>query len=371
MVIRKIFLFFVVFSLAVTWCVGEKQKKLPLDSIKLPPGFKIELFATGVKNARSMSRSPKGTLFVGTRRAGNVYAVTDKDKDYKADEVITIASGMNMPNGMAFRNGSLYIAEIHRVLRYDNIENHLHKPPSPVIINDTFPNIRHHGWKFIRFGPDNLLYVPVGAPCNICKSDDPRFASIMRMKPDGTGLEIFSHGVRNTVGFDWHPDTKELWFTDNGRDWMGDDLPPDELNYAPRKNMHFGYPFCHGINISDPEFGKKRPCKEFTPPAMELGPHVAALGIRFYTGKMFPKKFSKAIFIAEHGSWNRSVPIGYRITNVFLEKNRAVKYEVFAEGWINKQWGRPVDLLILPDGSLLVSDDRAGVIYRITYASGD
>ncbi|MCP5047119.1 MAG: sorbosone dehydrogenase family protein [bacterium] len=347
------------------------KEKIQLETIKLPPGFKIEIYASGVNNARSMIRSPKGTLFVSTRRAGNVYAVLDKNNDYKADEVITIASGLNMPNGVAFREGSLYVAEVNRVLRYDGIEKKLRNPPKPVIVNDTFPDKSHHGWKFIRFGPDGLLYVPVGAPCNICKQEDPRFASIMRMKPDGTGLEVFAHGVRNTVGFDWHPDTKELWFTDNGRDWLGNDMPPDELNHAPKKGMHFGYPFCHGKNIPDPKFGSERKCSEFTPAAQELGPHVAALGMRFYTGKMFPRKYYKQIFIAEHGSWNRTDPIGYRIMNVFLKGNKPVEYRVFAEGWLRpggkKRWGRPVDVLVLPDGSMLVSDDYASVIYRITY----
>ena len=340
-----------------------------LDRINLPPGFEISVYANNVPNARSMVLSPNGTLFVSTRDAGNVYAVLDKDKDFKADEVITIARGMNMPNGVALLNGDLYVAEVNRVLRYSNIEANLNNPPAPVVVNDSFPTDRSHGWKFIRFGPDGMLYVPVGAPCNICFNEDERYASIMRMRPDGTGLEVFAKGVRNTVGFDWHPDTKELWFTDNGRDWMGDDLPPDELNHAPQAGMHFGYPFCHGGDIPDPEFGNQRKCEEFTPPAMNLGPHVAALGMRFYTGSMFPGEYRNQIFIAEHGSWNRSTPIGYRVTLVKLQNNKAVSYEVFAEGWLQggTAWGRPVDILIMPDGSMLVSDDRAGMIYRITY----
>jgi glucose/arabinose dehydrogenase len=252
-----------------------------------------------------MTLSPNGALFVGTREAGKVYAVLDHDKDQKADEVVTIAQGLNMPNGVAFRDGALYVAEVNRVLRYDRIESSLRNPPRPIVVTDRFPKDRHHGWKFIRFGPDGLLYVPVGAPCNVCERDDPRYASIMRMKPDGTGLEVFAHGVRNTVGFDWHPETHELWFTDNGRDLLGDDLPPDELNHAPGKGRHFGFPYCHGKNTSDPEFGKKRECKEFTPPAMELGPHVASLGMRFYTGTMFPPEYKNQILIAEHGSWNQ------------------------------------------------------------------
>lgn len=367
---RKALTMIFLFTVCLTWfhLPGVGAESLPLDTIKLPPGFKIELYATGVKNARSMVRSSSGTLFVGTRRAGNVYAILDKNNDNKADEVITIASGLWMPNGVDLRKGSLYVAEVNKVLRFDNIEKNLRKPPKPVVVNGTFPDKRHHGWKYMRFGPDGWLYVPVGAPCNICKSADPRFASIMRMKPDGTKLEVFAHGVRNTVGFDWHPDTEELWFTDNGRDWMGDDSPPDELNRAPKKDMHFGYPYCHGGDISDPKFGSERKCSEFTAPVQKLGPHVAALGVRFYTGKMFPKKYRKMIFIAEHGSWNRSTAIGYRVTNVFLEGNRAVKYQPFAEGWIDGKWGRPVDLLIMPDGSMLVSDDKAGVIYRIAYS---
>jgi glucose/arabinose dehydrogenase len=348
---------------------ASSNQGLPLDKIKLPPGFEISIYASNVPNARSMTLSPGGTLFVGTLRAGKVYAVPDRNKDNKADEVITIAQSLNMSNGVAFRDGALYVAEVNRVLRYDNIEGKLKDSGTPVVVNDSFPRDRHHGWKFIAFGPDGMLYVPVGAPCNICEREDERYASIMRMKPDGTGVEVFARGVRNTVGFDWHPQTKELWFTDNGRDWMGDDLPPDELNHAPQKGLHFGFPYCHGKNISDPEFGKKRKCEEFTSPAMNLGPHVAAIGMRFYTGTMFPREYRNQIFIAEHGSWNRSTPIGYRVMLVRLENNRVVKYEVFAEGWLqgDRAWGRPADVLVMPDGALLVSDDEAGVIYRISY----
>jgi glucose/arabinose dehydrogenase len=344
---------------------------LSLNKIKLPPGFEISLYAENIEGARSLCFSPEGTLFVGTRGQGRVYAVLDTNRDFKADEIITIASGLDMPNGVAFRDGSLYVAEVNRVLRFDNIESRLNNPPKPVIVTDSFPDDQHHGWKFIRFGPDGLLYVPVGAPCNICERNDKRYASIMRMKPDGTGLELFASGIRNTVGFDWNPRTKELWFTDNGRDWLGDDLPPDELNYAPRKGMHFGFPYCHGKNISDPEFGRKHKCSEFTPAALELSPHVAALGMRFYTGKMFPEQYQNQIFIAQHGSWNRKTPIGYRVTVVKLEGNKPVKEEIFASGWLQngEVWGRPVDVQLMPDGSLLVSDDYANAIYRITYQS--
>ena len=354
------------FSLS-TYSNGE----LWLDKIKLPPGFKIEIYAANVPGARSMTLSPSGILFVGTRN-GEVYAVVDKNKDNKADEVITIVQGLNMPNGVAFMDGSLYVAEVSRVIRYDNIESRLKNPPQPVVVNDSFPKETHHGWKFIRFGPDGMLYIPVGAPCNVCEKEDKRYGSIMRMKPDGSGLEIFAKGIRNTVGFDWDPLTKELWFTDNGRDMLGDDIPPDELNHAPRTCMHFGFPYFHGKEIPDPDFIGERNPEEFNPPAMELGPHVASLGMRFYTGDMFPKEYRNHIFIAEHGSWNRSSPIGYRVTLVRLEGGRAAKYEVFAEGWLQrgKAWGRPVDVQAMPDGALLVSDDMAGVIYRIRNIGG-
>jgi glucose/arabinose dehydrogenase len=340
---------------------------LPLDKIKLPPGFSISIYATGVRNAREMALGANGTLFVGSMNAGNVYAVVDRDKDYKADEVIKIAEGLEMPSGIAFRDGSLYVAEIFRVTRYDNIESQLKNPPKPVVVNDKFPRDRHHGWKFIAFGPDGMLYVPVGAPCNVCRLDE-RHGVIDRMKADGSGVEVFATGVRNSVGFDWHPETKELWFTDNGRDGMGDNTPPDELNYAPRKGMNFGFPDCHAGTIRDPEFGQE-PCSKFTPPALNLTPHGAALGMRFYTGSMFPPEYRDQIFIAEHGSWNRSTPIGYRVMVARLEGNKAVKYEPFAEGWLqgSRAWGRPSDVLVMPDGSLLVADDQADTIYRITF----
>jgi glucose/arabinose dehydrogenase len=340
-----------------------------LDKIILPPGFKIGLYADNLPNARSMSLSPGGVLFVGTRREGKVYAVVDRNGDKKADGVYVIDENLELPNGVAFRDGALFVAEVSRILRYDGIETRLASPPQPVVVNDKFPTDEHHGWKYIAFGPDDRLYVPVGAPCNICEKDDQRYASIMRMKPDGSKLEVFAQGVRNTVGFDWHPVTKDLWFTNNGRDWMGDDQPPDTLHYAPKAGMHFGFPYCHGGDIPDPEFGAKRSCKEFSPPALKLGPHVAALGMKFYTGRMFPPQYRNNIFIAEHGSWNRTTPIGYRVTRVILNGNQPIRYEVFAEGWLQGEaaWGRPVDILILPDGDLLVSDDRAGVIYRIWY----
>ena len=347
----------------------------PLERLTLPPGFSIEVYAANVPNARQMALSPNGTLFVSTRRAGNVYAVVDDNGDQTADRVLTLDSGLNMPNGVAFRNGSLYVAEINRILRYDEIESQLTAPPEPVVVNDTLPTERAHGWKFIDFGPDGRLYVPVGAPCNICDNEetDPRFATILSMQPDGSDLTIYAHGVRNSVGFDWHPTTDELWFTNNGRDRLGDTEPADTLHHAPSTGLHFGFPFCHQGNIQDPEFNT-RPCSEFRPPAQRLGPHVASLGMEFYTGNMFPGSYRNEIFIAEHGSWNRTVEAGhtgYRLTVARLDGNQVVGYDVFAEGWLqdnNEAWGRPVDVQVMPDGALLVSDDTANTIYRITYA---
>ncbi len=361
------FLLTTILSLAMS--SGCSSAQLRLAEIKLPRGFSIDVYSDRVPGARSMALGTRGTLFVGSRSEGKVYALVDRNGDHMADQVFTIASGLRSPNGVAFRDGALYVAEISRVLRFDNIETHLNDPPVPVVVNASFPDNNHHGWKFIRFGPDGRLYVPVGAPCNVCEEKDPRFASIMRMAPDGSNLEIFARGVRNTVGFDWHPRTGELWFTDNGRDWLGDNQPPDELNRAPSAGLHFGFPYRHGRDIPDPEYGKYRHSAKFIPPEMELGPHVASLGMRFYTGAMFPESYREQIFIAEHGSWNRTVPIGYRITLVRLRDNRAVSYETFAQGWLQNgsAWGRPVDLQVMPDGSLLVSDDKAGAIYRISY----
>ena len=340
------------------------------DKLRTPPGFRIGVYTKDVPNARAMALGPGGTLFVGSRKDGRVYAVVDADGDNRGEQVHVIASGLNMPAGVDVRDGALYVSAVSRVLRFDDIERRLDDPPAPVVVSDGFPTDEHHGWKFMRFGPDGMLYVPVGAPCNICLSEDERYASIMRMQPDGSGLEVYAHGVRNTVGFDWDPRTGALWFTDNGRDWLGDDSPSDELNRATDKGMHFGYPFCHAGNVMDPEFGDRRPCNELVPPMQNLGPHVAALGMRFYTGTQFPERYRNAIFIAEHGSWNRSQPIGYRVTVVELDQNGVPRsYQPFIEGWLEdgNAWGRPADVLVMPDGALLVSDDRAGWIYRVTY----
>ncbi|NNF06452.1 MAG: sorbosone dehydrogenase family protein [Candidatus Eisenbacteria bacterium] len=350
---------------------GSSRATGSLDEISLPDGFRIEVYAEGIPGARSMAIGPGGTLFVGTRGQGKVYALLDTDQDLRIDEVREFASDLFVPNGVAFRGADLYVAEINRVLKYANAESHLEKAPTPEVINDTFPRDKHHGWKFIRFGPDDKLYVPVGAPCNVCVKKDERFSSILRMNPDGTNLEVFAHGVRNTVGFDWHPETQELWFTDNGRDWLGDDAPPDELNHAPVMGLHFGFPYCHGDGIQDPDVGQGKNCADYRKPAKSLQAHAAALGMRFYTGDQFPSDYRNQIFIPEHGSWNRSSKVGYRVALVRKHADGSLSYEPFATGWLRDEevWGRPVDIEFLRDGSMLVSDDFGGKIYRIWYES--
>lgn len=344
-----------------------------LDRIKLPPGFEISLYAEVIKGPRSMALSPSGTLFVGTftnrigLAVGKVYAIRDNNGDYRADEVITIAKGLNYPNGVAFKDGHLYVAELDKILRFDNIEENLTNPPAPKVISN-YPRDLQHGWKFIRFGPDGKLYVPVGAPCNVCQPDQDH-AIITRLNPDGSGKEVFARGIRNSVGFDWHPVTKEIYFSDNGRDKWGDDRPPEEINHAPTAGLHFGYPYRYGKSLVDPTFKTAMQEKDFQPAAVELPAHNACLGMRFYTGDSFPEKYKSQLFVACHGSWNRSQPDGYRVSLIKFEENRAVGYEHFATGWLqgDEYWGRPVDIEILPDGSLLVSDDHADVIYRISY----
>jgi len=355
--------------LLAVWFDGAGAAELPLHLLKLPPGFTIELLAR-VPNARQLALGDGRVLYIGSREAGKVYALA-LDANFRAGPLHVIAQGLEMPVGVAYREGSLYISSVSRILRLDNIARNLANPSAPVVVKGDLPTEKHHGWKFIAFSPDGWLYVPVGAPCNICEPNPDRYAAILRMKPDGSQTQTFARGVRNSVGFDWHPQTHELWFTDNGRDLLGDDAPPDELNHAPRAGMNFGYPYCHGGSLPDPEFGKKRACSEFTGPAQALGPHVASLGMRFYTGTQFPEAYRGQIFIAEHGSWNRSKKIGYRIATVKLNGQRAVAYEAFVTGWLQGEnaWGRPADVLVLPDGSLLISDDYAGAIYRVRYQS--
>ena len=345
-------------------------KTLPLDKIKLPAGFMIDVYAE-VEDARSMAVSPSGVVYVGNKDKDKVYAIKDTNGDYKADKKWVIASGLNMPNGVAFRDGDLYIAEVSRISKIEDVESKLDSPPKPTTVVEDYPTETHHGWKYIAFGPDGKLYVPVGAPCNICEPDKEIYASITRINSDGSGREIFAKGVRNSVGFTWHPTTKELWFTDNGRDMLGDDVPSCELNHAPKAGMHFGYPYCHEGSVKDPEFGKKKPCSDFVAPADKLGAHVAPLGLKFYTGDQFPSQYKNQIFVALHGSWNRSKKSGYNVTLVKIKDNKVAGHEVFASGWLDeeaqKAWGRPVDVLVLADGSMLISDDQAGVIYRVFY----
>ncbi|VVD76886.1 putative soluble quinoprotein glucose/sorbosone dehydrogenase [Pandoraea horticolens] len=358
-------------ALAVAPQFATARDALPIERLTLPPGFHVEVLSDQVPGARGMVLGPKGTLFVGSRAQGDVYAITlDPSRAYAA-KVRTVASGLNMPVGVAMRNGALYISAVSRIVKLDDIENRLDNPGKPAVVYDKLPGESHHGWRYMAFGPDQRLYIGVGAPCNVCKRDENRYAMIGSIKPDGTDWRVVARGVRNTVGFDWQPGTNTLWFTDNGRDLLGDDVPDDKLNRLTRVGEHFGFPYCHAGDVSDPEFGQEKRCSAFTPPMAKLGAHVAALGMKFYTGKQFPEAYRGSIFIAEHGSWNRSRKVGYRVERVVLDtKGNVAKQEVFAQGWLGNDesvWGRPVDLLTLPDGSLLISDDYAGAIYRITY----
>jgi len=358
---------FIILLLVLQPLAGVAESSLP-GHLRLPPGFTAELLAK-VPGARSMALGPAGTLFVGTQRGGNVYAV--QQAFAATPRVLVLASGLKMPNGVAFHDGALYVAEPERILRFDGIEARLGQPPVPVVVTDSLPyKGMLHAWKYIAFGPDGKLYVSLGAPCNIC--NEPDFGAILRMNADGSGREYFARGVRNSVGFTWDPATGGMWFTDNGRDLLGDDVPPDELDHASRAGLDFGFPYCHAGTIRDPEFGALGRCEDAVPPARMLGPHVAALGLRFYTGSMFPAQYRHQIFIAEHGSWNRSKEAGktgYRVSLVRLEAGRPVAYETFMDGFLDgdQVLGRPVDILVAPDGALLVSDDTAGAIYRISY----
>ncbi len=366
-------------ALPVHGQAARDRQPAPLNQLTLPPGFHISVYADDVPDARAMVLGTKGTLFVGSRSAGKIYALLDRNGDKKIDEVKVIASGLRNPAGLAFRDGALYASAITRIIRFDDIEDKLDAPPAPVTVYDQIPDADTHNWRYLAFGPDGLLYVSVGAPCNICEPPGPNFASILRMKPDGTGVENFAHGVRDSVGFDWNPATHDLWFTDNGRDLLGDDVPNDELNVAWKPGLDFGYPYCHQGDVSDPEFGSKKPCSATEPPAEKMGPHVAAIGMKFYTGTMFPAAYRGAIIIAQHGSWNRSQPIGYRVMVAHVSGRKVTSYEPFIQGFLQgtagsqgtrttgAAFGRPVDVLVLPDGSVLVSDDTGGRIFRVTY----
>jgi glucose/arabinose dehydrogenase len=346
--------------------IAAAPDKLPTAKLKLPPGFNIEVYAAGLANARSMAEGDKGTVFVGTRLVGNVYAISNKDGKRS---VKTLASGLYRPNGIAFKNGTLYIAELSKVSKIDKVEDNLDSSPKPTMIYDNLPKDEAHGWKFIAIGPDNKLYVPVGQPGNNVLHDEDH-GQIRRMNLDGTGAEVYVRGVRNTVGFDWNPETKQMYFTDNGRDWLSETVPEDELNRVTKAGEHFGAPYCLQGNIIDQDLGWGKDCKDYTAPVGLMGPHVAALGMRFYTGSMFPKAYKNAIIIARHGSWNKSKKQGGDVVVVKLNKDGTVKsMEPFITGFLedNKYVGRPVDVMQLKDGSMLVSDDWNGAVYRITY----
>lgn len=348
---------------------GGPAGAVNLDELRLPPGFRASIYTDAVPDARQIARSPNGVLFVGTRKDGKVYAAVDEDQDGTADRVHVIAEDLFLPSGVAFRDGALYVAEVNRILRFDGIEAHLEDPSPPVVVYDKLPGEAHHGWKFIAFGPDGKLYVPVGAPCNVCARPEP-FGTLLQMNPDGSDVQVYARGIRNSVGFAWHPRTHELWFTDNGRDWLGDDQPACELNRVTEPGQHFGFPYVHGGDIPDPDFGSGKDPADYVGPVQKLGPHVAPLGLLFYTGRQFPADYRGAVLIAEHGSWNRTEKIGYRIMKVVLaDDGSAASYEPFITGWLtgDRAWGRPVDLLQLPDGAILISDDQAGAVYRVSY----
>ncbi len=380
--IRLFYSLFILCLVSFWSCDSKAQSKQNneyealLERINLPEGFEISYYATNDLASITLARTEDGkTVFVSNRRRKNVYALTDTNGDMVADKVDTILTGWNSPNGIAYRNGDLYVAEINRIHRFPSIMENLSDPKSEVIY-DQYPTDGHHGWKFIAFGPDGKLYVPVGAPCNVCdkEEENPVYATITRMNPDGSNMEIYAKGVRNSVGFTWNPKTNNMWFTDNGRDLMGDDIPACELNFAPEAGMHFGFPYWHQGDIADPEFGAKYPRNKFTEPAYKFEPHSAPLGLRFYEGNMFPAKYKNNILVAQHGSWNRSPDaghIGYQLRFVQIENDKVVKSEIFADGWLdtenNKGWGKPVDIMEMPDGSILVSDDVNHCIYRISY----
>jgi glucose/arabinose dehydrogenase len=348
--------------------VATALDRLPVDRLKVPSGFKVEVYASGLANARSLARGTNGTIFVGTRLVGRVYAITDQGGKRV---VRTIAEKLQRPNGVAFKDGRLYVAELSRVVRYDDIESRLDNAPQPVVLYSDLPNDEAHGWKFIAIGPDNKIYVPVGAPCNVCEPSAAH-AQIRRINLDGSGPEVVARGVRNTVGFDWHPTTGVLYFTDNGRDWLSETAPNDELNRLARPGAeHFGFPYCHQGNLPDNEFGWGTRCTDYTPPVAMMGPHAGALGMRFYTGSTFPAEYRGAIFVVRHGSWNKTERIGGDIQVVKLNADGSLAgMEPFLTGFLQKNdyVGRPVDVLVMPDGSLLVSDDFNGAVYRVSYA---
>ena len=339
-----------------------------LSGFKLPKGFHISVYANQVTAARSMVVSDSGIVYVGSRKAGKVYALVPRADKQTAD-VVTIAEGLENPIGVTLLNGALYVGEIGRVIRFDNIDKRYAQKPSYEVVKVSLPNDKWHGEKIMKAGPDGKLYIPVGAPCNVCDTEDTKSAKIYRMNADGSGLEEYARGVRNTVGFAFHPTTKALWFTDNGRDEMGDNTPSCELNIAPKAGLHFGFPYCHGGVVPDPQFANGRTCEEFEPPVAKLGPHVAPLGLTFYTGKQFPEAYRNNVYVAEHGSWNRTTKSGYSVRLITLYNSKVVSDTAFVDGWLRGEEvvGRPVDIVTQADGSMLISDDFGGRIYRVTY----
>jgi glucose/arabinose dehydrogenase len=342
--------------------------EIPVDKLKVPKGFQVEVWAHGMPGVRMMTRGSKGTIWAGTRIIGRVYEIKEQGGQ-RTHRVL--AEKLTQPNGVAFQGGNLYVMAINRVFRYDGIEDNPNVKPVELTEQFKLPPEAHHNWKFIAFGPDSRLYVQVGAPCNICEPTE-EYAQIRRYVADGSNMEVVARGVRNTVGFDFHPQTGELWFTDNGRDWQAENGPDDELNRLSKAGQFFGFPYCHANGIPDIDIKKKDPCKGVTLPVALMGPHAGALGMRFYSGTMFPKEYQNSIFVARRGSWNRSQLFGFDVANVRASADgKNAKVTPFLTGFMdpkaNAFWGRPVDVLQLPDGSMLVSDEQMGAIYRISY----
>ncbi len=340
-----------------------------LQQLHLPYNFAISIFAEDVPAARQMAVGERGVVFVGTKE-GFVYALEDNDGDGIAERRYTVARDLYLPNGVAYKSGALYVAEVNRIIRFDEIEANLENPPKPVVVFDKLPSEKHHGWKYLRFGPDGKLYSSVGAPCNICNPEQEIYTSLFRLNPDGSGFEILARGIRNAVGFDWEPRTHHLFFNDNGRDYLGDDVPADELNQWNGTSNHYGYPFCHAGNIPDPELAGDKKCGQFTGPVWRYKAHVAPLGMRFYTGDQFPEQYYKQLFVAQHGSWNRSQPQGYQVSMIRFSGSEPLAEQPFVAGWLTTKGevlGRPVDIVQTANGSLLISDDKLGVIYKVEY----
>ena len=367
-IIKNLFIFLLLTNACLGLAKANDHNNL-LVKLKVPKGFKLSVFADNLPNARSMTLGDNGVVYIGTGASGVVYAVEDSDHDGLVDKKHIIAKDLYMPNGVAYRDGSLYVAEINRIIRFDHITENLVKPPSPAVVYDKLPLNQHHGWKYLRVGPDGKLYSAIGAPCNICKPEPP-YGTLFRIDPDGSHFEIIAEGIRNSVGFDWQPETNALFFNDNGRDYLGDDSPPEELNRWSKPGEHFGYPFCHAGLIVDPELGKGKNCKDYASPVWQYNAHNAPLGMRFYRGKQFPSAYKNQLFVALHGSWNRAKPDGYKVVMVKFEQGKPIAEEAFVSGWLSNDdtvLGRPVDILELPDSSLLISDDQNGLIYQVKY----